>query len=561
MEKRVLAKLRHPLVVTLYQTFQDYSALYFLMELCDGAEMWTLICSGSKLVGCHESLARFYMAELVDVLSYLHSVEIVHRDLKPENLMVGSDGHLKLIDFGTAKDLGSPDLNGPEFVGTPEFMSPECVKSKTASYPTDMWSLGIVIWQMILGTTPFKAPSPYLGFLKIKRGNLPHHPALEDDAYHLINNLVVVDPEARMKVEDVKVHPYFTKKLNVENVEVIKKGPAQLVPSLRDLCIRAVAELAVESSLDVEAPDPGAGGPTDMLRLAPRDRECVMHYLDRMERLSEPRVLRRFYKTSLEAKTCKVRPATRDFLALTSEYEGMFTEPIDFVHVSGTVQDVPTLKLVIKSINRRRPKFVVVTGKLHDLAKRVVAKISETVSFIIADGKHFFTFFCGGCQGIVICGDLILRPDDDIERHGEMMRFLSEQLEQSRMCQHHTFVFVDIDPRKLPENIVEKIAKSRVDAIFGPRETIDGDASGHDEVVDHKSVYKVKKSENETEDGDDEKKGTKPKNEEDGDSDVDSDGYNMVDDNSSVQVLSRGFASIVNLKEEKEWNISMLGIV
>jgi serine/threonine protein kinase len=67
MEKRILVRLAHPLIVTLYSTFQDYNALYFLMELCSGAEMWTKICHGGKLVGCPESLSTFYLAELIEV--------------------------------------------------------------------------------------------------------------------------------------------------------------------------------------------------------------------------------------------------------------------------------------------------------------------------------------------------------------------------------------------------------------------------------------------------------------------------------------------------------------
>ena len=197
MVKRILVKVKHPLIVTLYSTFQDYNALYFLMELCNGAEMWTKVCHQGKLVGCHASLSTFYLAELVEVLSYLHDNGIVHRDLKPENLMVSSNGHLKLIDFGTAKDLVNTDLNGPEFVGTPEFMSPETVKSKPAGPETDIWSYGVVMWQLLLGTTPFKAPSPYLGFLKIKRGLLYRHSALSDDAWDLLSKMIVVDPAKR----------------------------------------------------------------------------------------------------------------------------------------------------------------------------------------------------------------------------------------------------------------------------------------------------------------------------------------------------------------------------
>ena len=248
--------------------------------------------------------------------------------------MVSSNGHLKLIDFGTAKDLVNTDLNGPEFVGTPEFMSPETVKSKPAGPETDLWSYGVVMWQLLLGTTPFKAPSPYLGFLKIKRGLLYRHPALSDDAWDLLSKLIVVDPaKVRNTVErsdeltrrlhsnstlsadvnsaaisdvalhlllydslrslqrigaggnlaDVKGHPFLASRH--PDTSALPKQRAVNVPSLRDLCIREVAELAVESSLDLNSPEPGSGAHNDMLRMNPHDRECVMHFLDRLEKV------------------------------------------------------------------------------------------------------------------------------------------------------------------------------------------------------------------------------------------------------------------------------------
>jgi serine/threonine protein kinase len=128
----------------------------------------------------------------------------VHRDIKPENIILTVQGHIKFVDFGTAKDMVQVDLNGQEFVGTPEYMSPGTVGVKgggprKTTAPTDavgqfsaqtdaaihgsevdrldggvglevdVWALGVLLFQLVLGYTPFKAPSPYLVFLRIKR--------------------------------------------------------------------------------------------------------------------------------------------------------------------------------------------------------------------------------------------------------------------------------------------------------------------------------------------------------------------------------------------------------
>lgn len=179
MEKRALAKLQdgprgeHPNLIKMFRTFQDYYTLYYMMELCEGGEMWaqTLSPDGARAgVPVHHSLARFWVSELVDAVEHVHACGLVHRDIKPENMMLTADGHVKLIDFGTAKDLVDTDLNGPEFVGTPEFMAPEMVESKsTTSYAADLWAVGIVAYQLVCGVGPYKAQSPYFSFLRIKR--------------------------------------------------------------------------------------------------------------------------------------------------------------------------------------------------------------------------------------------------------------------------------------------------------------------------------------------------------------------------------------------------------
>lgn len=128
----------------------------------------------------------------------------MHRDIKPENILIGIDGkfefdkfddvvetdgfslilwiifsflelltgHIKMVDFGTAKDMIQTDLNGPEFVGTAEYMSPLAVNSKPCGYEADLWAMGILLHQMLLGYTAFAAASPYLTFLRIKKAML-----------------------------------------------------------------------------------------------------------------------------------------------------------------------------------------------------------------------------------------------------------------------------------------------------------------------------------------------------------------------------------------------------
>jgi serine/threonine protein kinase len=81
-------------------------------------------------------------------------------------------GHIKLVDFGTAKDMVHTELNGPEFVGTAEYMSPEAIGSKPCGPESDLWALGIILFQLIVGVTPFVAASPYLTFLRIKEALL-----------------------------------------------------------------------------------------------------------------------------------------------------------------------------------------------------------------------------------------------------------------------------------------------------------------------------------------------------------------------------------------------------
>jgi len=307
MEKRALSKLRdagpHPGVVRLFATFQDYYTLYYQMELCEGGELWaqTLSADGSRAgVPAHYSLARFWVAELVDAVAFVHANGVVHRDIKPENMMLTASGHVKLIDFGTAKDLVDTDLNGPEFVGTPEFMAPEMVDSaRTTSYAADLWAVGVVAYQLLCGVGPYKAQSPYFAFLRIKRARAAD--AFPDalrrsPAATFVAGLLRGDAAQRLGADAPKpgdlgalrAHPFLAPEYaRSPDPQLRAAAPATTIAPLRELALRAVGDLAAR------------GDPAEK-RLAPSARTTALDgsgnqvpWLDPLERATVTRRVRR----------------------------------------------------------------------------------------------------------------------------------------------------------------------------------------------------------------------------------------------------------------------------
>ena len=546
MERRVLLERlppTNPFIVRMYHAFQDYTHLYYLMDLhVAWGDLWSELKYEKKLVGCHRSQARFWLYQLIDALDHMHAHGIVHRDLKPENILLDSKGHVIVIDFGTAKDLILPDLNGPEFVGTPDFMSPEAVegnvttlegiplkpgqdkkdvKDEGAGPAADLWALGAIAYILQTGQTPFWSASPYLAFLRIKRGLITRHLGIVDDeAWDFIQALLKVPPSKRLGADVYKLvvddkstgrhiektnpngyqvlkdHPYFAPLK--ENPEVMEKTP---VPTLRDLCVRAVAELAHQDSLDVDLCDkhpPGDESSHDMTRLSPRDRDTVLHVLYRLQRFREhPRLYDRFFADPIHSRLMgRIRPVTREVLGLTqmnddqgkppqAQMNDPHAKPVAagetvFVYIinpifTGREADEATrkvwrkaLKRSIATINRKRPKMVVVSGSKIDFSEqKLLARISDSIPVVCHDGSAFFTFWRRGVQCIALSSRL------DLSEKSEQLAYLREQLEQVRLSKHPLFVFADDDPNKLPVRILKRFARGRTLGLYGPSETSD----------------------------------------------------------------------------------------
>merc|ERR1719336_3704673 len=170
-EKMIMLDCDSPFIVKLYKTFHDAKFLYMLMEPCLGGELWTLLRRSKRF---QDTTACFYVGCVILAFDYLHDRGIIYRDLKPENLLLDSSGYVKLTDFGFSRKL-----NGGEaawtFCGTPEYVAPEIITNKSHDYRADIWSLGILVFELLTGAPPFtKAQSTagqvYPEILKGMRG-------------------------------------------------------------------------------------------------------------------------------------------------------------------------------------------------------------------------------------------------------------------------------------------------------------------------------------------------------------------------------------------------------
>jgi serine/threonine protein kinase len=147
----------HPFITNLLASFSDYDSLYILLDYVPGGELFSYL---RKFRRFDEPSARFYAAEIVLVLEYLHEQQggVAYRDLKPENLLLDEEGHIKLVDFGFAKRLGTVETY--TLCGTPEYLAPEVIHNKGHTTAVDWWALGILIYEFLTGYPPFWHQNP-----------------------------------------------------------------------------------------------------------------------------------------------------------------------------------------------------------------------------------------------------------------------------------------------------------------------------------------------------------------------------------------------------------------
>jgi len=229
-EKRILASIKHPFIVEMMATFKDERYLYIVMEYVVGGEFFTHL---RKCRRFQDLTSRFYAAQITCIFEYLHSKNIIYRDLKPENILVASDGYLKLTDFGFAKVI---EYRTYTLCGTPEYIAPEVLLNKGHGKPVDWWTLGILIFEMIVGYPPFIDDEPMGIYQKILGGKIVFPKYFDKNGRTLVKRLLTHDlgkryGNLRAGVEDIKQHRWFSG-LNWDDL-LDKKLTAPYLPTVR----------------------------------------------------------------------------------------------------------------------------------------------------------------------------------------------------------------------------------------------------------------------------------------------------------------------------------------
>ena len=208
-EINIQSKLFHENIIRLYNVYEDENNINFIMEYAKNGNLFELLAQPENKKGFDEQRAFDYFIQVVNAVYYLHQNNIIHRDIKPENLLLGKKGLLKLCDFGWAKELNLE--NRSTFCGTVEYMAPEIVGSENYDYGVDIWSLGILLYELIFGHSPFKAKNMKSVILNIKSHDLTYDKYITPECKDIIKKILNTNPQKRLKLKDILDHPFVKK--------------------------------------------------------------------------------------------------------------------------------------------------------------------------------------------------------------------------------------------------------------------------------------------------------------------------------------------------------------
>ncbi|EGR27847.1 protein kinase domain protein [Ichthyophthirius multifiliis] len=223
-ERNILQQVDNQYIIKMKYAFQDKKKLFFALEFCPGGELYTLLSTKKHLNEQQQNLqniiykkiqkrTKFYAAQMVKALQYLHSRNIIYRDLKPENILIDKDGYIKLTDFGLSKMNVTDQQTATSLCGTPEYLAPEILNRQGHGKPADWWTLGNIIYEMITSLPPFYHSNRNILFKNIREMQPQPHERIQGNLKNLLTGLLEKNSNKRLGTIDgakqIIDHPWF----------------------------------------------------------------------------------------------------------------------------------------------------------------------------------------------------------------------------------------------------------------------------------------------------------------------------------------------------------------
>ena len=208
LEKNVLLKTDHPFIMKMVKYLKNENYIFFINEYIKGKELWEVIRDIGLL---NKEQTQFYIASILLAINHLHKKKIIYRDIKPENVMVNVKGYIKIIDFGTVKEIEDRTTT---VIGTSHYMAPEITKGEGYSFQVDIWSIAICMYEFFCGKLPFgeDLEDPMDIYRAVCKEELSFPNFVHDEKYmSLTNKMLKKNPAQRLwKFEQIKSDPYFS---------------------------------------------------------------------------------------------------------------------------------------------------------------------------------------------------------------------------------------------------------------------------------------------------------------------------------------------------------------
>jgi len=207
-EIEIQSHLRHPNILRLFGYFYDESRVYLILEYAPRGELYKSL-QKQEHGRFGEAPAALYISQMADALTYCHSKKVIHRDIKPENLLLDVGGNIKIADFGWS--VHAPNSRRATMCGTLDYLPPEMIEGAMHDEKVDLWSLGVLTYEFLVGKPPFEAESNNDTYRRITKVDLKFPPHLSTEAKDLISRLLRKEPGERLGLAGVAAHPWIAK--------------------------------------------------------------------------------------------------------------------------------------------------------------------------------------------------------------------------------------------------------------------------------------------------------------------------------------------------------------